>query len=197
MRNMKTIKLAATMAFVALATLTNAVERPKLNVIPVNNDRAIVTVSNETAAYMELSILAANGDVVYYRQTSDPVTNYHKIYDFKNLAHGKYMLNLKVNDTNISNNFEVSTKGIKVGENKMTFDPWFAFSNNELKVSYLNFDQEKLYLYLYNDNGLVYHNRLGRDFSITKGYDLSKLEKGNYKAVLSSDTNEFTFHLSK
>ena len=32
------------MAFVALATLLNAVERPKLNVIPVNNERAIVAV---------------------------------------------------------------------------------------------------------------------------------------------------------
>ena len=197
MRNMKTIKLAVTMALVALATFTNAVERPKLNVIPVNNERAIVAVSNENAAYMELSILASNGDVVYYRQTKDPVTSYHKLYDFKNLAHGKYVLNLKVNDTNVTNGFEVSAKGIKVGENKMTFDPWFAFSNNELKVSYLNFDQEDLYLYLYNDNGLVYQKRLGKDFSITKGYDLTKLQKGNYRAVLSSDSSDYTFHLSK
>jgi hypothetical protein len=197
MKYMKTIKFAAMTAFVALATFTNAVERPKLNVIPVSNERAIVAVSNERAAYMELSILASNGDVVYYRQTSDPVTSYHRLYDFKNLADGKYVLNLKINDTNVTNNFEVSPKGIKVGENRMTFDPWFAFSNNELKISYLNFDQENLYLYLYNDNGLVYHNRLGRDFSITKGFNLSKLQTGNYKAVLSSDSNNFTFHLSK
>jgi hypothetical protein len=197
MRKMKTIKLALSMAFVASAIFTDAVERPNLNVIPVNNERAIVAVSNENAAYMELSILASNGDVVYYRQTSDPVTSYQKLYDFKNLAHGKYVLNLKVNETNISNSFEVSPKGIKVGENKMTYDPWFAFNNNELKVSYLNFDQENLYLYLYNDNGLVYQKRLGRDFSITKGYDLSKLQNGVYKAVLSSGSHDYTFHLSK
>ena len=194
---MKTIKFAVTMAFVALATLLNAVERPKLNVIPVNNERAIVAVLNEKAASMELSILASNGDVVYYRQTSEPVTSYHKLYDFKNLADGKYVLNLKVNDTNVTTDFEVSPKGIKVGENKMTFDPWFAFSNNELKVSYLNFNQESLNLYLYNDHGLVYHNRLGRDFSITKGFDLSKLQSGNYKAVLSSGSSNYTFYLSK
>jgi hypothetical protein len=146
---------------------------------------------------MELSILASNGDVVYYRQTNDPVTSYHKLYDFKNLAYGKYELHLKVNETNVTSSFELSSTGIKVGDNKMTFDPWFAFSNNVLKVSYLNFDQENLYLYLYNDNGLVYHKRLGRDFSITKGYDLSKLQQGNYRAVLSSDSSDYAFNLSK
>ena len=38
---------------------------------------------------------------------------------------------------------------------------------------------------------------LGNDFAISTGYNLSKLEKGNYKVVLSSLNNEFTYNLEK
>lgn len=197
LKNMKTIKLTIMMVLVAFVAITNAVERPKLNVVPVNSDMAIVAVSNEKPAYFEISIETLSGETVYYRQTNEPVTDYNKIYDFSNLSKGNYVLSLKVNDTRISNEFVVSADGLKVGQNKMTFDPWFAFSDNRLKVSFLNFDQGNVELYLYNDEGLVYQSRLGRDFSITKGFDLSKLGKGSYKAVLSSASNEFTYHLSK
>jgi hypothetical protein len=86
------------------------------------------------------------------------------------------------------NDFRISGKGIEVGESKVRFAPYFDFKNNELKLSYLNFDQENLKLYFYNNEGLVYESKLGRDFNITTGYDLSGLKNGNYRVVLSSLT---------
>lgn len=194
---MKTIKLAFTVAALAVATIASAVEKPKMNVIPINSERAIVSVTNANAAIFEVSIEAENGDIVYYKQTSEPVTDFKQIYDFKDLADGKYVLNLKVNDTKVMNEFQVSGNGIEVGESKVRFAPYFDFKNNELKLSYLNFDQENLRLYFYNNEGLVYESKLGRDFNITTGYDLSKLDKGKYKVVLSSYSNEFTYDLVK
>jgi hypothetical protein len=44
---------------------------------------------------------------------------------------------------------------------------------------------------------LVYESKLGRDFNITTGYDLSKLESGSYRVVLSSYNDEFTYDLVK
>ena len=197
LKNMKTIKLAFTVAAFAAATIATAVEKPKMNVIPLNTDRAVVLATNENPAYFELSIRAENGDLVYYKQTSNPVTDYNQVYDFKDLADGKYVLNLKVNDTKVINDFEVSRKGIEVGESKMRFAPYFDFKNNELKLSYLNFDQESLKLYLYNNNELVYESRIGRNFNVTKGYDLSRLESGSYRVVLSSFNNEYSYNLVK
>jgi hypothetical protein len=194
---MKTIKLAFTVAALAVATIASAVEKPKMNVIPINSERAIVSVTNANAAIFEVSIEAENGEMVYYKQTSEPVTDFKQIYDFKDLADGKYVLNLQVNDTKVMNEFQVSGNGIEVGESKVRFAPYFDFKNNELKLSYLNFDQENLRLYFYNNEGLVYESKLGRDFNITTGYDLSKLDKGNYKVVLSSYSNEFTYDLVK
>lgn len=194
---MKTIKLAFAVAGLAVATVATAVEKPKMNVIPINAERAVVSVTNENPAIFEVTIEAENGDLVYYKQTSEPVTDYKQIYDFKNLENGNYALKLNVNGTKVINDFEVSGNGIKVGDAKVRFAPYFDFKNNELKVSYLNFDQENLKMYFYNNNGLVYESKLGRDFNITAGYDLSKLENGNYRVVLSSYNNEYTYNLVK
>jgi hypothetical protein len=194
---MKTIKLAFTVAALAVATIATAVEKPKMNVIPLNSERAIVSVTNENSAIFEVSIEAENGDLVYYKQTSEPVTDFRQVYDFKNLAEGKYVLNLQINDTKVMNDFRISGKGIEIGESKVRFAPYFNFKNNELKLSYLNFDQENLKLYFYNNEGLVYESKLGRDFNITTGYDLSGLKNGNYRVVLSSFNNEFTYNLVK
>jgi hypothetical protein len=197
LKNMKTIKLALTLAAFAVVAMATAVEKPKMNVIPVNAERAVVLVTNENPAYFELSINASNGDLVYYKQTSNQVTDFKQVYDFKNLADGKYALNLKVNDTRVINEFEVSRKGIEVGEAKVRFAPYFDYKNNELKLSYLNFDQENMNLSIFNGNGLVYESRIGRDFNITKGYDLSRLETGSYRVMLSSFNNEYQFDLVK
>jgi len=194
---MKTIKLAFAVAGLAVATIATAVEKPKMNVIPINAERAIVLVTNENPAIFEVSIEAENGDLVYYKQTNEPVTDYKQIYDFKDLENGRYALNLNVNGTKVVNEFEVSESGINVGESKVRFAPYFDFKNDELKLSYLNFDQENLKIYFYNQNGLVYESKLGRDFNITTGYDLSKLESGSYRVVLSSYNDEFTYDLVK
>ncbi|MCA1760457.1 MAG: hypothetical protein LC658_11880, partial [Bacteroidales bacterium] len=100
---MKTIKLAFTVAALAAATIATAVEKPKMNVVPINSERAIVSVTNVNPAIFEVSIEAENGDMVYYKQTSEPVTDFKQIYDFKDLAYGKYVLNMKVNDTKVMN----------------------------------------------------------------------------------------------
>ncbi|SHF54850.1 hypothetical protein SAMN05444274_106151 [Mariniphaga anaerophila] len=194
---MKTIKLALTVAALAFATITNAVEKPKMNVIPLNSERAIVAVTNENPAIFEVSIETENGELVYYKQTNEAVTDFKQVYDFKDLAAGNYVLNMKVNDTKLINDFEVSGNGIEVGESKVRFAPYFDYENGELKLSYLNFDKENLKLYFYNNEGLVYQTRLGREFNITTGYDLSKLDKGSYRVVLASNDEEFTYNLVK
>lgn len=194
---MKTIKFLFTVTAVAIVAIASAVEKPKMNVIPLTADRAVVSITNENAAYFELSIETQNGEMVYYKQSSKPLTDYQKIFDFADLKDGDYVMNLKVNDTKLSKNFEVARKGIYVGDSKLTFDPYFNFDNNVLKLSYLNFDRKNLKVLFYNEEGLVYEAKLGNDFAVSTGYDLAKLEKGNYRVVLSSPTSEFTYSLNK
>ncbi len=194
---MKTIKLSLAAVLFIVAIAATAVERPKVNILPLKDEQALITVVNEKAAYFELGIYTANGEMVYYKQTNEQLKDYSKVYDFKNLAKGKYVLSLRINDTQVTNDFEVSGNQVKIGQKKITYDPYFSFENNELKLSYLNFEQQNLKLYIYGRNGLVYEKSLGRDFSIIKGLDLSKLEKGSYNIVLNTPGKEFSYNVVK
>jgi len=194
---MKTIKFLSTVVAVAIVAVASAVEKPKMNVIPLTADRAIVSITNENAAYFELSVVSEKGEMVYYKQSNKPLTDYQKIFDFAGLQDGNYVLNLKVNDTKLSREIEIANQGINVGESKLKFDPYFDFKNNELKFSYLNFEKENLTLAIYDDNGLVFQSKLGNNFSVSSGYDLSKLNAGSYNVVLSSPSNEYAFSLVK
>jgi len=194
---MKTIKLLSTVLAVAIVAVATAVEKPKMSVTPMSADKAVVTIMNENASLFELSIHAEDGELVYYKQTTMPLTSYQKIYDFKNLENGNYTMNLRVNDTRLIKDIEVASNGIFVGESKLRIDPFFAFVDGILKMSYLNFDEEKLSLNIYDENGLVYQSDLGKEFNVASGYDLSALRAGKYEVILSSYNNEFTFSLEK
>jgi hypothetical protein len=194
---MKTIKFLFTVMAVAVAAIVTGVEKPKMDLIPITAERAIVSITNENPALFEVSIETVNGGLVYYKQSSDPITDYRKIYDFADLEEGRYVLNLKVNDTKVSNEFEVTRNEILIGQSKMRFDPFFNFDNDVLKISYLNFDQENLKLNFYNEEGLVYETKIGRNFNISTGYDLSRLEKGSYRVVLSSFNKGYAFEIEK
>ena len=194
---MKTIKLLTTLTAVAIVAIATAVEKPKMDVIPLTADRAIVSVTNENPALFEMSIETLDGSLVFYKLTTDASTQYQQVFDFANLEKGKYMLNLKVNDTKVIREFEVTSKNIHVGESKLRFDPYFSFKNDMLKFSYLNFDQENYSLYIYNNEGLIFQKKIGKDFTLENGFNPLQIESGNYKVVLSSRNNEFAINIVK
>jgi len=194
---MKTIKFLLTVMAVAVVAIASAVEKPQMKIVPLTPDRAVVSIYNENTALFELSIVAENGDMVYYKQSAKPLNSYQKVFDFAQLENGNYTLTLKINDTSVSKDLQIASKGIYVGDSKVSFDPYFAFANDVLKLSYLNFDGENFTLNIYDKNGLVYNSKLGKEFNMVNGYDLSKLDKGNYDVVLSSLNKEYTYSLKK
>lgn len=194
---MKTLKILSTLTVVAFAAFATAVEKPKMEVIPLSADRAVVAIANNHAAYFELSMNAANGELIYYKQSAQPLTNFRQVFDFANLEEGNYVLNLKVNDTQLIKNVEVTHSKISVGDSKLRFDPYFEFKGDLLKFSYLNFDQENMKLLIYKDDNVIYSSRLGTDFTISDGCDLSNLSAGNYKVVLSSLNKDFSYEIVK
>ena len=194
MNAMKTLRFLTTMSAVAIVAIATAVEKPKMNVIPLSPDKAVVAITNEKPAYFEVSIETPKGDLVYYKKSSKPLTEYQKTFDFKNLENGDYVISLKVNDTELSKDLHVNSKQILVGESILKFDPYFVFSDNVLKFSLLNVEQENFRFALYNNGVLVYQKKLGSDYSLQKGFNLSKLEKGEYTVILSSLSKEYSYN---
>jgi hypothetical protein len=113
------------------------------------------------------------------------------------MENGNYTLKVKVKDTYVLRDFEINNKGMVVGESKLKYEPYFDFDSDVLKLSYLNFDEENVKFKIYNEGELVFENKLGKDFVISAGFDLSQLEKGKYEIELSSFKNQFSYNIEK
>jgi hypothetical protein len=194
---MKTKQFLFTFALVTFALVSGAVEKPKMNVIPLNDEKALIAVANEKPAYFELSILSEKGDLVYYKESSSEIADFRQLINYSNLENGNYSLKLKVNNTYVSRNLAINNNEMIVGETKMMYAPYFALENDILKLSFLNFDEENMKFRILQDGELVFENRLGNEFVISEGFDISKLEKGNYEIELSSYKNQFSYNIEK
>lgn len=194
---MKTKQFLFSFALVAFALVSGAVEKPKMNVIPLSDEKALIAVANEKPAYFELSILSEEGDLVYYKESSSEITDFRQLINYSNLENGNYTLKLKVNDTYVSRNLAINNNEMIVGETKMMYAPYFELENDILKLSFLNFDEENMKFRILQDGELVFENRLGNEFVISEGFDISKLEKGNYEIELSSYKNQFSYNIEK
>ncbi|HSO88720.1 MAG TPA: hypothetical protein VLQ91_19360 [Draconibacterium sp.] len=194
---MKTKQFLLTFTAVAFAVVATAVEKPKMNVIALSDEKALIAIENENPAYFELSIEAENGDLVYYKESEKEITDLRQVINYSNMDNGFYTLKLKIKDTYVSRDFEINNNGMIVGESKMEYAPHFAYDSDVLKLSYLNFDKENVKFKIYNNGELVFENKLGKEFVISAGYDLSKLESGKYEIEVSSISNQFSYNIEK
>lgn len=193
-KTMKTIsKIVTIIAFIAIANVTLAVGNLKLNILPLTTEKAVVAISNNTGSTFHISIEDDSGDIIYYKETSEIATDYSKVYDFSRLEKGNYKLHVAVDKEKISKNFSITNTDIKVGKSTPTIPPFFKYENNTLKISFLNFSEENVKINLYNGSDLVYSKDAGNKITVNNGFDLSKLETGDYDVFLTTSANEYNY----
>ena len=78
----------------------------------------------------------------------------------------------------------------------MALEPFFAYKDGILALSFLNFSEDNMVLNFYDNNGLVFSKEIGDKFNVTKGFDLSKLANGAYTVVLSADNKNYTYNVN-
>jgi len=113
----------------------------------------------------------------------------------QNLEKGEYKLSVSTNGLTTERNFSIDNENIAVGGEKSVLEPYFAYKDGVLKISYLNFPEENMNLSFYTDGDLVYSKEMGKKFNASEGFDLSKLEKGNYTVVLSTTSQSYSYDL--
>ncbi len=196
MKTIKTIsKLTMLFAFVASANTLMATGNLKVNIVPINSETAVVAISNAEASNFQISIANNKGEVVYYKETDSASNDYRKVYDFSELENGDYKLSVTVDKMTTEREFSIKNQNIAVGKEKNRIEPFFAYKDGILKLSYLNFSEEKLSLNFYNESELIYTKAIGDDFSVQEGYNLSKLNKGVYSVVLSTNDKSYSYNV--
>ena len=159
----------------------------RVNIASGNNEFAEVEISNVAMSTFEIDVKDENGDIVFYKETQAPASNYKRNYDFSKLADGNYYFTVKIENESTETKFNINSGELTVFEEKKMVDPVFMFENNELKLTYLNFSEENTSLIVYDSSrNQLYEKDLKSNFVNHHGIDFSKVAKGNYEVVLSS-----------
>jgi len=191
---MKTmLKVTFLFALVAFTNIVFAAGNLKVNIVPVKAEKALVAISKLSDSNFNITIADDNGQIVYYKENSNPSENYRQVYDFSDLENGTYYLTVVSNDLTTEQQFSLSHGQITVGEEKTTLQPFFGYQAGILKCSYLNFEKDKVTLIFYKNDEQIYSKKIGRDFNIHHALNLSKLDKGEYKAVLYAGEKQFKY----
>jgi len=191
---MKTIlKVTFLFALVAFANTLFASGNLKVNMLPVDSEKALVAISALSNSNFNITIVDQKGQIVYYQEATDQGTGYRKVYNFSDLEDGTYKLTVASDNLTAERQFNKSHGQIKVGEEKTTLEPFFGYEAGILRCSYLNFGKEDMTLHFFKNNELIYTKNIGRDFNVQQALNLSKLDKGNYEAVLYAGEKQFTY----
>lgn len=194
---MKTIlKATLLIAFGAFATSVLASGNLKVNIQPISAEKAVVMISSLTESDLKISVEDSQGRIVYYKEVAEPTGDYRKVFDFSDLEAGQYKLSVESDRLTAEREFEIKNWKIQVGEEKTTLEPFFAYNDGLLRCSYLNFPKEDLKIYFCDKNQVIYSKEIGRVFNVSEALNLSKLEKGNYTAVLSTKDKEYAYDIN-
>ena len=161
----------------------------KVNFTGLKSDLAVIEISNVKSSSFEITVKNDVGEVIFSKATQ-PATNYKKNYDFSKLEEGTYYLTVKVDNEINESEFQVESGTLKlVGEKKI--------NNNELKMTYLNFSEEKATMSVLDVYGNeLYSKKFNNEFNIQHGISLARLPKGSYSVVFSTREDSYNYSVS-
>ncbi len=168
-----------------IVSLANATDTPKMNVVSLGTQKALVSFKSPTAATLEITITNNSGEIVYYKKSEAKLNEYRKIFDFSELGNGNFNVCLDYGLYSINRDLQVSKKTIIVGPAEKLFEPYFFIKNGRINMSFLNVAQKNVHMEVYKNGEYISSTSLGKDMSLQKSIDLSKSGKGNYEIVIS------------
>ena len=196
MKNLKTSLVLIALVIVSGAVM--ATGNLKVNIVPGESDKAMINVTNAAQSHFEIEVKNNMGDLVFYKQTKTPSTSYNKVYDFSTLDDGQYTFTVKLDKEMETNTLNISNGIVKVVKARKDVEPFFLFENDKFILSYLNFAEDNVKFYLYDNatNDLVLERDLKSDFTVNFGLDFSKLDRGSYEAILTSEDNVYDYNIA-
>lgn len=190
-------KTLAIVAFIFISGTAFATGNLNVSIIQGASDEAIVNISNAVKSVYQIEIKNDRGDVIYYKETKSPSKTYQNVYDFSELQDGNYIFSVKLDKELSETDLHIKNGKVNVVEQDKEVDPYFAYDNDLLKLSYLNFDRNNVKLYVYKDGSdeAVFQKDLGSEFAMHEAIDFSKLRTGRYDAVLVGDLDSYEYEL--
>ena len=190
---MKTRTWILTILAFLIVSVGFAAEFPTMNVIPVENNKAMLAYNAPAAATLEITLTDCNGNILYFKKTSEQKKELNQVFDFSEFEDGHYCVSVNYGNKSISRNLLIDGEKIKVGEPTRCYEPYFCLEKKMLNISLYNSPQKQVYVNIYKDGDHVNGFKLGKDLAIQKRLDLSKLETGKYEVIVTDYIKDHKF----
>lgn len=182
---MKTRNWVLTTLAFFIAAIGFATDFPKMSIIPVEAEKALLSYKSSDATPLEITLTNYKGEILYFKRTQKRHSEYNKVFDFSEFGTGKYCICVNFGNRSVSRNVSVNKNDITVGTAQQLYEPYFCLKDKKLNVSFFNCPQKPVYVNIYQNGEHVEGINLGKDLAIQKRLNLSKLKKGEYEIVLS------------
>ena len=182
---MKTKNVVLLTMALLFAAIGNAADFPKLSVTQLDSRKALLAYNASQATPLEITVTASNGDIMYFKRTSERHKDYSEVLDFNQLGSGNYCICFNYGNQSINRPVSVSEKEIAVGPVQYCYEPCFKMQDSNLDISFINIPMKQVYVNIYQDGMQIDGFKLGKDLSIQKRLDLSNLKKGEYEVVIT------------
>ncbi len=193
---MKTKLLVFVLLALAFTVSAEATEIPKLNVIAVNESKAFVAATTSPDVASEVSIIAENGEVVYYKK-SKAAREFKSLLNLSQLKDGMYTVKLETGKVSAQRDMEINEGKVTVQPLQVKMDPFFACDGKMLRLTFLNYDESNVSMMVYNGSKLVEEFELGDNFNIQRVFDVSKLVKGEFNFVLAGTNQNYSYKVTR
>lgn len=194
---MKTRNLFLTLLVVFVVATSYAADRERLSVVPYDDCKALVALNAEDPSVFKVAIKNDMNQTVYYEKTREASQMYRGRFDFSNLEDGNYVLTVKSENQFWVNKLKVKDSRVEVQEVCKSIAPVVVQKENKLNVSVLNSVQKPVFMNVYCGDEHVFGEKLGRTFTIQKRFDLSALEPGDYKVVITDWHTDYNYTVCK
>jgi len=169
----------------------------KVNTAPKSDNKALMEISNSTVQKYEISLSNSLGEVLYRHKTKGEHSKLNKVFDFSKSDYDTYRLIVKLDGESTEQHLTVDETGILVGETIKKTDPIFSHRDNLLILAFQNHNDEELNLNLYQKEDLIFSKNMSNASKIKKGFDLSKLDKGDYRVVFSAGEDLYEYEFTR
>ena len=194
---MKTKQFFLLIVAAAFAANVFATDVPTMNIAPMKDAKALISIASTLPEVLELSITNKWDEMMYYKKSTKKIYSYQKVFDLSHLEPGTYRLTVKSGDATIKNDLLIKDSKVVVLHQRKEMKPFFSTKDASVILSYLNFHNEEMTVRVYDTSDCIFTKKLGDDLAMHRIINLEELWSGNYHIVLADKHNEYWFSFSR
>lgn len=188
---MKTIfKISAVVAFM-LSTVVSMANEPKVNLVASTQAKSLVLTLQSTSEDFIIKFIDEEEHTIYSESLSKGT--FIKKFNLKNLKDGIYYIS--TSDELRSDLYTISLKGndVKILSKKEALKPFFRKTNDRLFISFLNLNEAKVGIKVYDaDYRVVYFDAVDDKIIVEKAFNFEDAYAGSYSVVVSNGSKTYT-----